>query len=489
MSQREFSLTARRARVAASAFAAGLAWSGPGAAHGLGRPLEFDLPLWLWLLAAALSVLLSFALVIDFLPAALARTDAPRRVLVAGPVGPLVRGAVRLLRGLVLAAAIATVMFAFGGSPDPTLNPAPLLLWAVLWVGTGLACALLGDLWALCNPLAILHDLLARLVPLPTPRPWPVGLGAWPAVAGLALVAGFEHLVPGADDPRLLGAAAVFYGLASILAMRCYGRGPWLAQGDVLAVFFGLLARFAPLALERTVSAPCARITCPASHGRCAAGMACGGRGGHPALVLRPPGAGLLGEQPLHPSLVAFLWLFLASVAFDGFTATPAWPALAESLGATAGAALAVPLFLLFPGCAFALYAGCCALMARTLAATRARPGTATLIGRFALTLVPIALAYHFAHYLDLLLAAVDRLPALLRVGAVPDAAAPAAPPWLPVVIAIVLGHVLSVWLAHVTALAVAGSRRAALRLELPLLVLMVAYTMSSLWLLAQPAR
>ncbi len=54
-------------------------------------------------------------------------------------------------------------------------------------------------------------------------------------------------------------------------------------------------------------------------------------------------------------------------------------------------------------------------------------------------------------------------------------------------VTAIVTGHVLAVYIAHVMAMRVFADRAAALRSQIPMLVLMVAYTMISLWILSQP--
>lgn len=58
---------------------------------------------------------------------------------------------------------------------------------------------------------------------------------------------------------------------------------------------------------------------------------------------------------------------------------------------------------------------------------------------------------------------------------------------WYTAVVAVVLGHVLAVYIAHVAALRALGDAPAALRSQYPLLVLMVGYTMTSLWILAQP--
>ena len=51
----------------------------------------------------------------------------------------------------------------------------------------------------------------------------------------------------------------------------------------------------------------------------------------------------------------------------------------------------------------------------------------------------------------------------------------------------IVLGHIVSVVLAHRVALEVFATRRAATLSQLPMLLLMMLYTGSGLWILAQP--
>ena len=58
---------------------------------------------------------------------------------------------------------------------------------------------------------------------------------------------------------------------------------------------------------------------------------------------------------------------------------------------------------------------------------------------------------------------------------------------WYGAVTLIVVGHVIAVFLAHAAALRMFGSRRAALASQIPIVVLMVAYTTLSLWILAQP--
>jgi hypothetical protein len=58
---------------------------------------------------------------------------------------------------------------------------------------------------------------------------------------------------------------------------------------------------------------------------------------------------------------------------------------------------------------------------------------------------------------------------------------------WYTAVAAIVIGHVIAVWVAHIVALRLFRSHAVALRSQYPMLALMVGYTAISLWILAQP--
>lgn len=58
---------------------------------------------------------------------------------------------------------------------------------------------------------------------------------------------------------------------------------------------------------------------------------------------------------------------------------------------------------------------------------------------------------------------------------------------WHTALVTIVLGHVIAVILAHVQARRIFEDNRSLLMSQIPMLALMVSYTMSSLWMLAQP--
>jgi hypothetical protein len=212
--------------------------------------------------------------------------------------------------------------------------------------------------------------------------------------------------------------------------------------------------------------------------------------------------------------MTALVVALLATVTFDGFLETPLWARLdlsildeppesplwtvlelsevqALRLGRTIGLVAFVALFN-------AVYQAICRLIAAVTGRTRA--DAPNIAGHFVLSLVPISLAYHIAHYFSYLAIGgqyiIPRLSDPLGRGSDLFGTAAYQPdigivgPWLQwsvAVVAVVVGHVIAVILAHVTALRLNGTRRRALLSQMPMLVLMVGYTMLSLWILSQP--
>lgn len=273
-----------------------------------------------------------------------------------------------------------------------------------------------------------------------------------------------------------LATALVAYAAITWSGMLVFGRDAWLANADAFSLAFGVLARFAPLGAE-------------------------GGK-----LVLHAPGAGLAAAEPVRFSFVAFVLLLLASVTFDGYMETPLARSVdtaiqgsrflfdlselgfdeAQLLGTAQLAAFAVGFVLIFLATSALMKIG-----------TELR--TKAVACAFVLSLVPIAVAYHLAHYFSLLLTAGQFV--------IPLASDPFGYGWdlfgtaryrvdfgvvNPYVFwygaasLIVVGHVIAVLVAHAAAERVFGAAQAARR-ELPMMALMVGYTTASLWILAQP--
>ncbi|MFJ4502835.1 hypothetical protein [Streptomyces sp. NPDC088864] len=354
-------------------------------------------------------------------------------------------------RALGLAAALYVVLALLLGPAGPDRNPAPGAVYVLLWVGLVPASLLLGPVWRPLNPLRTLHLLACRALGRDPEagRPLPARLGLWPAAAGLLAFTWLELVAPDPASPTALLVFLGGYAAVHLAGAAVYGDR-WFAHADAFEVYSALLARLSPL----------------------------GRRPADRRLVVRSPFNGL-DATPRLPGLTATVCVMLGSTAYDGFSDAPRWittvqtSALGRTTTATLGLAGAVVLVA-------ALYA-LCAGAVRLVCGRPAHP-----LGAFAHSLVPIALGYLVAHYFTLLTTEGPRTLSLL-LGA--DRPAAPTPPLGPggvatlQVLAIVTGHVLGVIAAHDRSVRLMPPRRAVIG-QLPLLVLMIAYTVGGLALL-----
>jgi len=479
-------------------------WVSPAFGHALRQRYDLPIPLGLYLAGAGAAVALSFAVIALFTQTPSWTGTYPSVNLLRFSVfrivaHPRILFACRLVSVGVFALIVLAGAF---GRQNPFKNIAPTAVWVIWWVGLAYVSALIGDLWALINPWNTLfrwaeglyrHVRSGRRLALEVP--FPEWLGTWPAVVLFVAFAWAELIWERAEVPASLADAVVLYSIITWGGMLLFGREQWLRSGEVFSVFFGTLARFAPTEIrtgkfDRT-------------------------------LALRPYGAGLLTTEPIHPSRMVFVILMLSTVTFDGFIETPLWTKIVDGvlsapflypvlsvLHKTLGNLLPVIHTLslaLFPVLFLGVYMAVIWLMGCVVARPSGDAGnrqfpTIHLARLFVLTLVPIAIAYHLAHYLSYLLVAGQFIiplasdpfgfgwdllgTALYRIDI---GIVGARFIWYTAVIAIVIGHILSVCLAHLMALHVFKDSRLATRSQYPMLGLMVCYTIISLWILAQP--
>ena len=118
----------------------------------------------------------------------------------------------------------------------------------------------------------------------------------------------------------------------------------------------------------------------------------------------------------------------------------------------------------------------------------------------FIFTLIPIALAYNLAHYFSFLLIQGQLIIPLISDPfgfgwdifstsnyKVNIAIINAKFAWFLSLFAIVIGHILSILIAHKVAFNQLKNINLVLKSQYPMLVLMVIYTATSLWIIAQP--
>lgn len=452
-------------------------------AHGFGERYDLPLPLSFYLFGAAAAVALSFVIVAwSVRDGSAARRLFARRlphVLAVVITGRIMRGAVKIVAVALFAVTIAA---GFIGDQNPYRNIAPTMVWIIGWVGLAYFSALVGDVWVAINPWRTVFDgaawLARRLAGwdrLSFDLRYPRVLGIWPAVVLLLAFSWIELVYPSPAVPHHLACFAVGYSLLTWIGMVLFGRDDWLAHGEVFSVVFGTFARFAPTQVLD---------------------------GGETRqLWIRPYGAGLLESASL--SLTAFVLLLLSTVLFDGFLATPGWSAIESSARSFLDANESVVVILRTLGLvAFwavfvGAYFGVAALMS---AVTAGRLSVIGMARAFALTLVPIAIGYHVAHYFTVLLVQGQYIVPLLSdpfgygwnlfgTGGhrVDISIVGARFAWYAALTSVLVGHVAAVYLAHRRAMLVLDHRAAVLRSQVPLTALMVLYTLVSLSILAEP--
>ncbi len=514
---------------AAAVPAAVLAWCVPALvcarpvlAHGFGQRYDLPVPLWLYLYGAAGAVLLSFVVFGLFVGEQRVGGGYPRLNLLKFGLFRATLASPAFVSGMRVAsvALFALVILAgLVGNQTPVLNLVPTVVWVIWWVGFSLFVAIVGNLWALVNPLKVVFEWADRLARrlgvdegLESDAPYPASWDVWPALALFFIFVWVELVFPGSATPRNVAFLILLYSSVTWAGMSLFGKEAWLRNGEAFSVFFSILARFAPTEVRVTGGGAYEECdVCGAEGGPekadndCVNCHACFARAapGERELNLRPPAVGLLRSDGRSVGRLAFVVFMLASVTFDGLLATPLWVGgmffLQSATGSfgVAGTLLYGTLGLVgVPLLFFGLYAG----FVRLCGAMGGGAGFWGLAGAFAYSLVPIALAYQAAHYYTLLITEGQNLFALASdpfgwgwdllgtAGYEVDVnVVGAALVWYSQVALIVAGHVVAVYLAHAVALREAPSPKLALRGQLPMVVLMVLYTVTSLWVLSQP--
>ncbi|HEX5579353.1 MAG TPA: hypothetical protein VFY43_06785, partial [Candidatus Limnocylindria bacterium] len=341
---------------------------------------------------------------------------------------------------------------------------------------------------------------LAGLDRLDAGLSYPRGLGRWPAVAFLFLARWAELVLPESETPATVAGLMLGYTVLTLVGMMLFGRVAWLRQAELFEVLLGWFGRIGPVGRRVVVASACTDCgeDCDPDHCIDCPECAVAAEPGERRAELRPWFAGLTEVQDGRWSDAGFILLALAGVTYDGLQETAFWGSLMQPLFVAVWevfGALNTVLIIQTLGLAavWAVFLGAFTLATALTRALhdplRRPPPMGRMIGVYAATLLPIAAGYLIAHYLTLLVQGVAWLPELLA-----DPLLTVAPPldWIPVsavwylsVGAIVVGHIVAVVLAHRLALRDSPSRP--VLAGLPLVILMIAYTVMSLWIIAAP--
>lgn len=417
-------------------------------AHSFYDRYDLPIPLSFFLWGAALVVALTFFCMVFLAPPAQQKSAVSEVVNLA--VLPPYAYVMRALAALLL---ILTITAGLVGTANPLMNLAPSFVWVTWWVGFALISAIFGNIWPWFDPIAALYDLLKKIGLFPAdPHSQALAVAAkpyalWLATFLLLMWSWLEVVYPIALVPFNLGVFLLTWTIVSLLGMRLLGRAVWQLQFDFFAIYFAAIATVSRTA-QRTAMQPFAK----------------------------------------HLSYVGFVMAMLASVMFDGLHGNPIWSSIDEAL---TGIALAGNPY--FSG-TLGLFLVWLTFMLSYLACTGRNAAL------FAPTLIPIGVAYLVAHNFSNvvtqgqnviyllsdpfgsgwnLLGTKDFKPSTDWLNAKFS--------WYLAVSSIVMGHVTAVWKAHSAAQTLCTGRWAVIKYTLPLTLLMIAYTLLSLLVIAEP--
>lgn len=443
-------------------------------AHAFGQQYTLPVPFTLYAYGAALAVIASFAILGFFIDQKITRF--PQLNISNWFIIKFFRNelSVKLFKTISLLLFILTIATGFFGTPQPTQNFNMTFFWIIAVLGITYLTFFLGNIYSVLNPWRILVDMLEKVTEKQKAiLIYPKFLGYYPALLFYFLFIWIELL--GRLNPLQLSLILVNYTILNLIGYYLVGKEIWFEKCEFFSVFYSLLSRLSIVRIEQN------------------------------RTYLQPPLVGLLtiNNEPL--TIVPFIIFMLSSTAFDGLKETQQWwniyfslpQNLLQELGDNAATIIStVGLILIF--LSFLLLFWFLVLLLKLIG--KSKLSTSTLMTNFAFSLIPIALVYNAAHYYTLLLIQGQII--------IPIASDPFGKGWnlfgtsnfLPninligtnaiwhsQVALILIGHIAAVFVAHLISIKLFNSPKKAFLSQIPMLVLMVFYTVAGLWILSQP--
>lgn len=432
-------------------------------AHGIGGAKDLPIPAEYAMAGAGA------ALAVSFIVLALAwrrpRFDADHHGR------PLPTGVAAVLDGAVFAGVLRVlgllfflyVAWAAVAGPDLLTNPTFGVVYVLLWVGIVPLSLLFGSFYRAISPVRTLHLVFTRLTggrPQDGLLRLPRWVGYWPAALGLLAFVWLELVFP---ESTYLSPVRLWFAthlVVMLIGAAVFGD-EWFETADPFEVFSTLVGRLS--VFGRTLDG---------------------------TLVVRSPLGNLDGVR-VRPGLVGVVAVLFGSTAFDSFKDSNEWLRFVQSS--------TVSSTWLDLGALLVFCAGVGVTFAVATMATGVERGLdrRTLPNLFAHSVVPIIVGYMVAHYLSYFVEVGQQTVALLSdpLSRGWDLLGTADlsvnywisqhPTFLAVVkvLAVVTGHVLGVIAAHDRAIKLLPKRHQ-LTGQLPLLFVMVFYTVTGLYLL-----
>ena len=367
---------------------------------------------------------------------------------------------------------ITLIIFGYIGSRDPLANPLSLFIWSVWFMVMPVIQIIFGNVWAFLNPwygfgrLFFKNKILFKL-----DQNYSLVFSS----VGFLLFSLFMLVDIAPDDPDRLANIVTIYLLVNFIFMKIFGVD-WLKNGECFTSFYRLLSKLSWIWIKE---------------GKIYVGFF---------------GSQLKEINTFPPMSVLFLSIILATLSFDGLNETFLWFKIInvnplEFYGRSSVVIenssglifFAILLFLIF---SITIFLGHKFINEKVT--------FKNIIGINSIALLPIALAYHIAHYLTSFLVniqysykvASDPLNNgmdLLNLGdfnvttSFFNTIETVKLIWFIQAAAIVIGHVIAVLLAHSICEGYLKTKSSILISQFPISIFMIGYTFLGLWILSTP--
>ena len=399
------------------------------------------------------------------------------------------------------------------GSQDALMNFSPTFIWIIWWIGCSISVVLFGNFWPFIDPWRNLYEFIGFLgnrLHLPhvvqhtsanqrSKFFYPSFLGLWLGVIGLLTWCGLEIIYPIASMPRQVSLYIAAYSLWNWLGMWTFGIEEWCLKADAFSIYFRYLASwrdFFHLSNNQSQVFLASQDTHQGAN-----------------------------KNNFNLSQIGFVIAMIASVLFDGLHASSAWLWFESALnrwgvlshdvnGYSTGILGLLLIWLLFLTiylviCQFTLWISFLFPKKQSDAVTVKAPNSLNFLSTghvFLKSLLPIAFAYLIAHNFSSLFIQGQNIIELISdpfgrmwnlfgtASFYPDITLiDAKVTWYVATFSIVMGHIVSVLMGHQAAVSLSELTGRKIRphciwvLNLPMTLMMMAFTALSLSIIAEP--
>lgn len=426
-------------------------------AHGIGEVYALPVPLKYYLFGAALAVAVSF-----FIAAVFLNKPAKEQIEKAPYEAKWIKPLLYVFKPLSVVLLLVVIVAGIIGRQNPASNFAAVFFWVYFLMGVSVLHLFVGNLWQHINPWKIISnfilsdlDIKQRYISGAVGVVLLLGLFWWELVSGASFI------------PRIIGVVLLVYTVVNVLMALRYQN--WYKHGELFSVLFGFVGTLAPWRLTDTGN-----------------GLV------HTRVQSKLSGA------PASMWMLGIAAVMLAGASFDSIKESVMWFNWLKALGFASSSTLAGTLGVILAPLPFlAAYLLACWVMNKLVGG---KQGTWMLARQFVWSLVPIAFGYTLAHNFALVIVQAPLMLAILsdpfgygwNLFGTAEASRTtlllgAKMVWFIEIGFVILAHIFGVLYAHILAVNIFKDGKAALRSQYPMALLMVGFTVFTLWLLSQP--